>query len=238
MGKTKCNFMLNRKAIMVGKLCCFCMVINAQAQNNDLEKILTGRSDTVQNTWFLNRLQLQFDQRRYDLEKSMVSEAKLLGRRDQNRKWMADKVGSLPAKTQLNPVFQGKQIWVLIRSKKLFLKVNPITTSQACITYQKPEDHPDLSKREFESINSDSTEETLEKIPWLKLLPKWETWAFSLTTITDGVWWFYLFWAFVIAGLSYLTILGFVHLLMPHMTPLDDNLNYLDKVGVVLISKE
>ena len=32
------------------------------------------------------------------------------------------------------------------------------------------------------------------------------------------------FWAFVIAGLSYLIILGFVHLLMPRMTPLDDNL--------------
>ena len=61
-------------------------------------------------------------------------------------------------------------------------------------TYQKPEDHPKLSKSELEYINSDSTEETLEKIPWLKLLPKRETWAFSLTTITDGVWWFYLFW--------------------------------------------
>jgi len=35
------------------------------------------------------------------------------------------------------------------------------------------------------------------------------------------------FWAFVIAGLSYLIILGFVHLLMPNMTPLDDNLNYI-----------
>ena len=61
-------------------------------------------------------------------------------------------------------------------------------------TYQKPEVHPKLSKRELEYINSDSTEESIEKIPWLKLLPKRETWAFSLTTITDGVWWFYLFW--------------------------------------------
>jgi len=25
-------------------------------------------------------------------------------------------------------------------------------------------------------------------------LPKRETWAFSLTTLTDSVWWFYLFW--------------------------------------------
>lgn len=61
-------------------------------------------------------------------------------------------------------------------------------------TYQKPEVHPKLSKEELAYINSDSNEETIEKIPWLKLLPKRETWAFSLTTITDGVWWFYLFW--------------------------------------------
>jgi ACS family hexuronate transporter-like MFS transporter len=61
-------------------------------------------------------------------------------------------------------------------------------------TYQKPEIHPRLSKEELDYINSDSEEETKEKIPWLKLLPMRETWAFSLTTITDGVWWFYLFW--------------------------------------------
>ena len=61
-------------------------------------------------------------------------------------------------------------------------------------TYQKPEVHPKLSKMELTYINSDSNEETTEKIPWLKLLPKRETWAFSLTTLTDGVWWFYLFW--------------------------------------------
>ena len=33
------------------------------------------------------------------------------------------------------------------------------------------------------------------------------------------------FWAFLVAGSSYLIILGIVHLLMPKMTPLDDNLN-------------
>lgn len=61
-------------------------------------------------------------------------------------------------------------------------------------TYNKPEVHPKLSKEELAYINSDSTEENEEKIPWMKLLPKRETWAFSLTTITDAVWWFYLFW--------------------------------------------
>jgi MFS transporter, ACS family, hexuronate transporter len=61
-------------------------------------------------------------------------------------------------------------------------------------TYKKPEFHPKLSSEELAYINSDSEEETAEKIPWVKLLPKRETWAFALTTITDGVWWFYLFW--------------------------------------------
>ena len=61
-------------------------------------------------------------------------------------------------------------------------------------TYKKPEVHPKLSKEELAYINSDSAEETSEKIPWVKVLPKRETWAFALTTITDAVWWFYLFW--------------------------------------------
>jgi ACS family hexuronate transporter-like MFS transporter len=61
-------------------------------------------------------------------------------------------------------------------------------------TYNKPELHPKLTKAELEYINSDSEEETPDKIPWSKVLPKKETWAFSLTTLTDGVWWFYLFW--------------------------------------------
>jgi ACS family hexuronate transporter-like MFS transporter len=37
------------------------------------------------------------------------------------------------------------------------------------------------------------------------------------------------FWAFLISGLSYLILIGFVHLLMPKMTPLDDNLNYITR---------
>ncbi len=61
-------------------------------------------------------------------------------------------------------------------------------------TYQKPVDHPKLSKRELEYINSDSAEENIVPIPWMTLFPKRETWAFALTTVTDGVWWFYLFW--------------------------------------------
>lgn len=61
-------------------------------------------------------------------------------------------------------------------------------------TYKKPEDHPKLSKEELEYINSDSVSENIEKLPWTKVLPKKETWAFSLAKVTDAVWWFYLFW--------------------------------------------
>jgi len=61
-------------------------------------------------------------------------------------------------------------------------------------TYNKPEFHQKLSKAELAYINSDSEEETSERIPWRKLFPKRETWAFALTTVTDAVWWFYVFW--------------------------------------------
>lgn len=70
-------------------------------------------------------------------------------------------------------------LWVL-----LWLKV-----------YQRPEIHPRLSRAELAYINSDSVAETSrEKVPWLKVLPLRETWAFAAVKITDAVWWFYLFW--------------------------------------------
>ncbi len=61
-------------------------------------------------------------------------------------------------------------------------------------TYKKPEDHPKVSKEELAYITSDSVVENIEKLPWSKVLPKKETWAFSLAKVTDAVWWFYLFW--------------------------------------------
>jgi len=61
-------------------------------------------------------------------------------------------------------------------------------------TYSKPEFHRKLTKEELSYINSDSEEESAGRIAWLKLIPRRETWAFALSTLTDGVWWFYLFW--------------------------------------------
>lgn len=63
-------------------------------------------------------------------------------------------------------------------------------------TYKKPEEHPRVSLAELAYINSDDvkSDKPVEKLPWSKVLPKKETWAFAVGKITDAVWWFYLFW--------------------------------------------
>ena len=63
-------------------------------------------------------------------------------------------------------------------------------------TYRRPEGHPHLSQAELAYITSDSLAETsTEKLPWARVLPVRETWAFACAKITDAAWWFYLFWA-------------------------------------------
>ena len=61
-------------------------------------------------------------------------------------------------------------------------------------TYHKPEVHPKLSARELNYILSDSSPETTDKIPWRRVLPVKETWAFAVAKLPDAVWFFYLFW--------------------------------------------
>jgi ACS family hexuronate transporter-like MFS transporter len=62
------------------------------------------------------------------------------------------------------------------------------------IFYRKPEQHPRLSKAEFDYIRSDPAEPST-KIPWARLFPYRQTWAFAAGKfLTDPVWWFYLFW--------------------------------------------
>ena len=63
-------------------------------------------------------------------------------------------------------------------------------------TYKKPDVHPKVSKQELEYIQSDSEpeQEAKEKLPWLALITKRQTWAFGVAKVTDAVWWFYLFW--------------------------------------------
>lgn len=68
------------------------------------------------------------------------------------------------------------------------------------IMYEIPKKHKKLSQAEFEYIHSDldekKDEEAVgEKVSWWKLLEFKQTWAFAWGKfMTDGVWWFYLFW--------------------------------------------
>ncbi|MBC7932959.1 MAG: MFS transporter [Rubrivivax sp.] len=60
--------------------------------------------------------------------------------------------------------------------------------------YRRPEEHPRLSKAEFEYIRSDPPE-SMKKTPWARLLPHRQTWAFAIGKfMTDPIWWVYLFW--------------------------------------------
>lgn len=64
--------------------------------------------------------------------------------------------------------------------------------------YEKPEQQKRLSEAELTYINSDGEEKltaSSEKVPWFKLLGYKQTWAFTVGKfMTDGVWWFFLFW--------------------------------------------
>jgi len=60
--------------------------------------------------------------------------------------------------------------------------------------YQPPERHPRLSAEEMAYIRSDP-QESIAKVPWLRLLGFRQTWAFSIGKfLTDPIWWFYLYW--------------------------------------------
>ncbi len=72
------------------------------------------------------------------------------------------------------------------------------------IFYDKPEQQKRLSKDELEYILLDTDEKVIvpseseteaKKVSWFKLLGYKQTWAFTFGKfMTDGVWWFFLFW--------------------------------------------
>ncbi len=72
------------------------------------------------------------------------------------------------------------------------------------IFYDKPEQQKRLSKNELEYILLDTDEKEIvpseseteaRKVSWFKLLGYKQTWAFTFGKfMTDGVWWFFLFW--------------------------------------------
>jgi ACS family hexuronate transporter-like MFS transporter len=60
--------------------------------------------------------------------------------------------------------------------------------------YRTPEEHPKLGQAELAHIQSDP-QEPVVTIPWRRLFPHRQTWAFALgKLLTDPIWWLYLFW--------------------------------------------
>ena len=65
--------------------------------------------------------------------------------------------------------------------------------------YERPEKQKRLSVEEYQYINGGEEEKnentSTEKVSWIKLLGYKQTWAFTIgKLLTDGVWWFFLFW--------------------------------------------
>ncbi len=76
------------------------------------------------------------------------------------------------------------------------------------VMYELPAKHKRVSAAELAYIHSDpdmdvaAIEEKKPVVPWTKLLTYKQTWAFAIGKfLSDGVWWFFLFWlpAFLIA---------------------------------------
>jgi ACS family hexuronate transporter-like MFS transporter len=62
------------------------------------------------------------------------------------------------------------------------------------VVYRPPQDHPSVSKEELAYILSDPPEPST-KVSWSHLLTHRQTWAFVMgKSLTDPIWWFYLFW--------------------------------------------
>jgi len=60
--------------------------------------------------------------------------------------------------------------------------------------YRSPREHPRLSAAELAYIESDPIE-AVTPVPWARLLPHRQTWAFAVGKfMTDPVWWLYLYW--------------------------------------------
>ncbi len=60
--------------------------------------------------------------------------------------------------------------------------------------YKRPEEHKMLTEQELKYIQSDPIEPA-KSIPWRRLFPHRQTWAFGIGKfLTDPIWWVYLFW--------------------------------------------
>src|SRR5207249_11485581 len=62
------------------------------------------------------------------------------------------------------------------------------------VVYARPEEHRRCGRAELDYIRSDPSE-SVQRIPWVRLLSFRQTWAFLIAKfLTDPIWWFYLFW--------------------------------------------
>jgi ACS family hexuronate transporter-like MFS transporter len=60
--------------------------------------------------------------------------------------------------------------------------------------YSPPASHPRVKATELAYIQSDPPDPPV-RVPWLKLMPYRQTWAFAVAKgLTDPIWWLYLFW--------------------------------------------
>lgn len=62
--------------------------------------------------------------------------------------------------------------------------------------YHSPQDHPGVTDAEIEGISGISGPQVAPAaVPWSQLLRLRQTWAFAVGKfLTDGIWWFYLYW--------------------------------------------
>jgi ACS family hexuronate transporter-like MFS transporter len=62
------------------------------------------------------------------------------------------------------------------------------------LLYFDPDKHPRVSQSELALVHSDPPDKQ-SSYPWMPLFPHRATWSFAIGKfLTDGVWWFYLFW--------------------------------------------
>lgn len=64
--------------------------------------------------------------------------------------------------------------------------------------YKKPHEVENITQEELEYIQQDNTDKVEDegvKIPLKKLISKRQTWAFTVGKLTDGVWYFFMFWS-------------------------------------------
>lgn len=61
--------------------------------------------------------------------------------------------------------------------------------------YHEPDDQRRVTAAELAHIRSDPPEAPVQRVPWLRLLTRRQTWAFAAgKLLADPVWWFYLYW--------------------------------------------